>query len=57
MKPTAESGWANICLTRFLLRMFWHKECFIIIAFQLCFRICHQKGSGTCLTHFLFRMV
>jgi hypothetical protein len=36
---------ANICLIHFLLRMVWNKDCFITIALQLCFRICHYECS------------
>jgi len=46
MKPTAQSGQANICLTCFLLGMVWTRRCFIVIAFQLRFSVCHKKGSG-----------
>jgi len=35
----------KICWMYFLFRMVWQERCFIAIAFQLCFRICCQKGS------------
>jgi len=31
-------------LMHFLFRMVWNKKCFITVAFQICFRICHQEG-------------
>jgi len=46
MKPIAESGWASICLTCFLLRMVCNKKCFIAIALKLCFRERHYEGPG-----------
>jgi hypothetical protein len=46
MEPLAYFGFAKICLTRFLLRMVLNKEMRCRHFFKLCFKICHEEGSG-----------
>jgi len=41
MKPIAESGKANICLTCFYVEQFETRRCLTNIVFLLCCRVCH----------------